>query len=610
LEVVMADAPSTAAACALEAAALAAAHGRDDLSLRLTAAASRASRPATVVCVVGEFKQGKSSLVNALLGATVCPVDDDMATSALTLLRYGDQPKVLVRRKDGDDPVVEEVAPSDLRTLVTEAGNPDNERQIERVDVSLPHPLLAEGLVLVDSPGMGGMGAGHSANTLAFLPFADGLVFASDASAELSAPEVDFLKRARDLCPTVLVAITKTDLYPHWRRIEEIDQGHLARVGVEASSVGLSAPVRAAAQRTDDDDLDERSGFPTLRRLLATDVIAPAKSVAAARAVQEVTNALDQLERPISTELEVLADPTIRTATVEALERARDRLEHLRGPGARWSTIVGDRVADLNNDVNHRFRGVMRQITSNFDHAIERLKSPEDWDELGRRLQTEVAESVTDVFQAIERGAAAISDEVLEVLGAEAGELPALTSRGHGVDVVALWRHRGIGEKGSRAGRGFTSAVSGLRGAQGGVMMFGMMGRFLPAGAAAVLMSNPVTLGLGLAFGGLQLLEAHKRKLAQRRQAARTNIRHFLDDVQFEVTNGLGEALRDVQRTLRDELGDRVAELQRTYAEAARQAQEAAQIDAAGAAQRTTELQGSLRTIQAIRARVAMSAQP
>ena len=65
---------------------------RPDLAQRATAAAARLERPNTVVCVVGEFKQGKSSLVNGLLGRTICPVDDDLATSAITLVRYGDEP--------------------------------------------------------------------------------------------------------------------------------------------------------------------------------------------------------------------------------------------------------------------------------------------------------------------------------------------------------------------------------------------------------------------------------------------------------------------------------------------------------------------------------------
>ena len=75
---------------------------RPDLAQRATAAAARLKRPNTVVCVVGEFKQGKSSLVNGLLGRTICPVDDDLATSAITLVRYGDEAGASVRRRGED----------------------------------------------------------------------------------------------------------------------------------------------------------------------------------------------------------------------------------------------------------------------------------------------------------------------------------------------------------------------------------------------------------------------------------------------------------------------------------------------------------------------------
>ncbi len=75
---------------------------RPDLVGRVTAAAARLQRPSTIVAVVGEFKQGKSSLVNGLLGQPVCPVDDDLATSAITLVRYGEQPGAVVRRNGSD----------------------------------------------------------------------------------------------------------------------------------------------------------------------------------------------------------------------------------------------------------------------------------------------------------------------------------------------------------------------------------------------------------------------------------------------------------------------------------------------------------------------------
>jgi hypothetical protein len=86
-------------------------------------------------------------------------------------------------------------------------------------------------------------------------------------------------------------------------------------------------------------------------------------------------------------------------------------------------------------------------------------------------------------------------------------------------------------------------------------------------------MSNPVLLGVGALFGSMGLAEDRKRKVAARRQAARTQVRQFLDDVQFEINNQIASTVRDVQRDLRDEFGDRLAELLRTYTEAAQRAQ-------------------------------------
>jgi len=132
--------------------------------------------------------------------------------------------------------------------------------------------------------------------------------------------------------------------------------------------------------------------------------------------------------------------------------------------------------------------------------------------------------------------------------------------------------------------------------------MFGMMARFLPAGVGAVLMAAPVTLGLGAAFAGVQLFDAHKRKLAQRRQQARVNVRQFTDEVQFEISNAIGEVLRELQRSFRDGLSERVAELQRTYADTAKAAVEAAQRDDAETQARATQLRQHLAAIDALRA--------
>ncbi len=399
---------------------------REDLAARLKTAAARMRRPSTVVCVVGEFKQGKSSLVNALIGQVLCPVDDDLATSALTLLHHGDEPRVEVRRRVDRELVNEAIELRSLPDWVTESGNPENEKGVERVDIAFPAELLAGGLVLVDSPGMGSMGAGHGASTLAFLPWADALVFVTDATAELSAPEVEFLGHACELCPNVVVALTKIDIVPEWRRIADLDRSHLASAGVDAVPVPLSSTLRWRALERSDGELDEQSGYPELQRVLESDVVGPAEQLSARRAEAEVTLLAEQLAEAVSAEVAALTDPAGREEITRRAKDAASRLEHLRGPGARWSLLVADRITDLSNEVSFEFRGALRAISRSTEEEIEQLKTQQDWDELGRRLQTEVAGAVTAAFQRLDRGAAEIEREVVELLAEDLGELPGI----------------------------------------------------------------------------------------------------------------------------------------------------------------------------------------
>ncbi|MEX1006620.1 MAG: dynamin family protein [Acidimicrobiia bacterium] len=579
--------------------------GRADLADRANAAAARLRRPATVVCVVGEFKQGKSSLVNGLLGRDVCPVDDDLATAAITLVRYADEPAAAVRRRVDGQLVAEHINIEDLDTWVTEAGNPGNERGVERVEIAVPSALLRQGLVLVDTPGMGGLGAGHAAATLAFLPFADGLILVSDASAELSAPEVEFLGRASELCPTVLFVQTKTDLYPAWQRILDLNRGHLERSGVHIPSAVASSALRHEALVRKDRELNERSQFPLLIKALDEGVVAPAKEHAAERSMGDVRAIVSVVRAGLVEEQRLLADPAALAEGLAELEQAKTRLEYLRGPGARWSVIVGDRVNDLSADVTYRFRDSMRRVSDSMDEQIEALTKGNEWDEMVRDMQTQVAEHVTDAFVAIERACGEIEAEVVELLQEEQLGLPDRPGREHSVDVTDLWQAKSIDEKENKGKRAFQTGVTGIRGAQGGIYMFGMMGSFLPTAAGALLMSNPVTIGAGALFGAVQLLDDRKRRVTARRQSARTQVRQFLDEVQFQVGNELTTMVREVQRDLRDEFTERLGELQRTYTETGQRAQADTQRSQQQRQARAAEVTQMLAALDAIQGQVS-----
>jgi hypothetical protein len=149
-------------------------------------------------------------------------------------------------------------------------------------------------------------------------------------------------------------------------------------------------------------------------------------------------------------------------------------------------------------------------------------------------------------------------------------------------------------------GKAFRTGLTGLRGAQGGVMLFGLGAQFLPQAGALFLASNPVLLTAGLVFGGHTLLEDRKRKVTARRQAARTQLRQFTDAVSFEVGNQLGIRVREVQRELRDEFVDLIGDLQQTWARAAQAAQEALARTEQQSEQRMGELRRVVERLAAI----------
>jgi gas vesicle protein len=443
---------------------------------------------------------------------------------------------------------------------------------------------------------------------MAFLPFADGLVLVSDVAAELSGPELELLAKARELCPLVILAQTKVDLYTEWRKIVDLNRGHLSRFGLSLETIALSSELRQEALRRQDVSLDQRSGYPRLLEVLGQQVIVPAKRNASERARHEISDTLIQLKSPLEAELVILNDPASAGEARSRFEEAKARLEYLRGPGARWSVHLGDSTTDLSNDVSHGLRGAVREIQREMDESIELLKTPEDWDDLAARLQATTAEALTRAFAQIEEGGRRIQEELVELLATDSIELHPIGTAGERLEVSALWRSKGVGLGQSKAGAALGTALTGLRGAQSGMIMLGMVGQFLPKGATLLLMSNPVTLGLGAAFAGMQLLDAHKHKIQGRRQQARTQVRQFLDDVQFEGGHRINEALRDLQRTLRDDFGDRIGELQRTYTEAAQQAQDAAQANQEQIAQRKKQIATQLAEIELVRARLGLLA--
>lgn len=189
-----------------------------------------------LVSVVGEFKRGKSTLINALIGEEVVPTGVLPVTAVATELRHGD-PGAVAEFLDGHREPTDRVRVADL---VTEAGNPGNQRRVARVEIRGRWPLLEAGVVLVDTPGIGSVHIHNTEAARAALLDADGALLVLSADAPMSEQERDLVR---------LLAQRRAPTFYVLNKIDHIRPAERRRAAVRRDDVGRRAPYGAAAVR-------------------------------------------------------------------------------------------------------------------------------------------------------------------------------------------------------------------------------------------------------------------------------------------------------------------------------------------------------------------------
>ncbi|MDQ1374821.1 MAG: hypothetical protein QOJ09_2159 [Actinomycetota bacterium] len=575
------------------------AYGRTDLARRLEGTIERLRDPACHVLVVGEFKQGKSSLVNALVSARICPVDDDVATAVPTGVRFADPPFARVHfEPDAGQPTPSQDIPiDDVATWVTESGNPENQARVRMVEVGLPRPVLATGIVLVDTPGVGGLASVHAATTLAALPMADALLFVSDASQEYNGPELDFLRQARELCPNVACVLTKIDFYPAWRKVADLDRGHLATIGVPAPLLAVSSTLRIEALQAASETLDAESGFPALFDHLRDEVARRSAQGTLGTAIADLRWAIGQLRGQFQGERSALVDPAHAQAALVLMEQAKGRAEQLRGQAARWQQVLSDGIGDLSSDLDHDLRNRLRQAVKEAEDALDASDPAETWEEFEPWLYRRAAEDVAHHYALLESRGRALAEEVARVFAIEGDEVAFSLDPGSPTDALgAPSKVGGLDLKNLGMGQ---QALTAMRGTYGGMLMFGMVANLL----GLAVLSAPV-LGIGLFMGRKALREEHERQLANRRAQAKNAVRRYVDDVSFTITKDSRDSLRLVQRQLRDHFASQAEELLRSTTQALAASQRSLSEDEAQRAARLRDIDAELERIAGLSARV------
>ncbi|MFC3743268.1 dynamin family protein [Paractinoplanes deccanensis] len=537
---------------------LAAESGDGDLVERIDRATEQLRAADIAVAVVGEFKQGKSTLINALLRTDVCPVDADVVTAAPMTLRFGRPPAASA---DG--------VPIDLADVGKHLDKP--------LEVRLDRRLLGAGLSLVDTPGVGGLDSAQGNITLALLPSAGAALFVTDAAQELTAPEVDFLRRTVERCPRTFCVLTKTDLHVQWRRIVQLNEGHLRRAGLDVPIVPVSSFLRARAQARDDTALNEESGYPRLVDLLRRDVLEAAMADRIAAAKAELSFVVDRLrERADAEHAALRGTPGVAQRYAEKARRSAALTN------GTWQTVLGDGIQDLAADVDHDLRERLRRIVREGEEVLAGSDPRDTWQDFQAWAAREAAAAAADNLLLLVSRTQELAAEVASRFGLECDRLeldlpvPELTL-GKAAALDVSFQQTRVQQ--------FLRAFTAARVSYGGFYLLGAVGALFSVPWAA-----PLGLIAGLTLGRRLMKMEKERQVQQRRQMALSELRKYIDDAGFHLTRDSREAVRRTQRLLRDEFTSRARAIERSAAATEAAVRRAAEMPDTGKRSRLAEL--------------------
>jgi ribosome biogenesis GTPase A len=170
--------------------------------------ATRVSEGRFYVACVGQFKRGKSTLINALIGSPVLPTGYIPVTAVPTVIRFGEHLTARYRAHDGS---WNEIPVSELKQYVTEEFNPENKKGVQGAEVFVPSLLLSSGMCIVDTPGLGSVFTGNSAATQAFVPHIDAALVVVGADPPLAGEELTLVEAVGKQVRDLILVLNKAD---------------------------------------------------------------------------------------------------------------------------------------------------------------------------------------------------------------------------------------------------------------------------------------------------------------------------------------------------------------------------------------------------------------
>jgi small GTP-binding protein len=326
--------------------------------------------------VLGEFNHGKSTFINALLGEAVLPTGITPTTAVLTHISQGTPDATLVfetgeRRK---------IAPGTLARWLTvegeeadtggktggksngsNGGSAESRAGLHHVELTHPAPILANQLMIVDTPGVNDINEQRAEITYGYVPRADAAIFLLDATQILTASERQFLEERilRSARDRLVFVIAKADLVDQAELDETIRfaRKHLGAIVSEPAIFAVSAR-RALSGNAD------ASGMPALVEHLRTAVDRERRQLLLDHALADASRLSTFIRQSLGMRRRSLELPLPELE--ERIARSKERLQH----GKKALSMAADTIAAETSALKARVRQDLADFAGELREAL------------------------------------------------------------------------------------------------------------------------------------------------------------------------------------------------------------------------------------------------
>jgi GTP-binding protein EngB required for normal cell division len=360
------------------------------------------------LAVLGQFKRGKSTFLNSLLGAPYLPSAVIPVTAIPTFIAWGKEPLIRVSYQGRENAEEFRAITADaLRDLlyrfVAEEANPENRLRVSRVEIFVPAPILEQGIVLVDTPGVGSTHRHNTDAALKVLPECDAALFVVSVDPPITEGEIEYLHLIRSRVERLFFILNKTDLVASAERDQALAFMRMTlekSVLIHGATPIFTASARSglAARQAADGAAFVASGIAAIEkhllRYLALEKNRSLEIAVAMKAsviLSEAESELNLRRRTLELPLEMLGEKQTKFEELVRPIEARRLITRdlLKGERNRIAAALEMRTDRLRNDARGHLFGIV-------DELIDCANA----DEVDRLTADAAGPAMTDFFDA------------------------------------------------------------------------------------------------------------------------------------------------------------------------------------------------------------------